>query len=127
MTDQGSKQPDTAKIGARLTAIRTESERGISEILTLAENTKTTIESLRRIISNNAQATQLIAELERLNTETLATCSFQDIIRQHIDVTRDLLEGKKSPETADMEENLLAGPRLDGQGLGQKEIDDLLE
>lgn len=127
MTDQDNPQIDSKTISQRLNAIEATSEQGISEILNLAESTKTTLEGLRRIISNNVQASQLLTELERLNAETLATCSFQDIIRQNISLARGQLTGNKTGEADDPGEKLLAGPQLDGQGIDQNDVDDLLK
>lgn len=127
MTDQDNPQIDSKTISQRLNAIEATSEQGISEILNLAESSKTTLEGLRRIISNNVQASQLLTELERLNAETLATCSFQDIIRQNISLARGQLTGNKTGEADDPGEKLLAGPQLDGQGIDQNDVDDLLK
>ena len=70
----------------------------------------------------------LLAQISDANQRVVAACSVQDVVRQHLEILIRNIGKEDRPSRENSEnEKLLAGPQLDGQVLGQQDIDELLE
>jgi hypothetical protein len=123
-----------------LDAIVDTTEKATSEILAGAEQVQEIAWTLRESGLDPAVCDQLDA----LMTETYTACSFQDLTGQRIRKIVNVLNflearieamkliwggqdaGTPAPEAPSMEDSLLDGPALPGEGLEQANVDDLL-
>ena len=119
---------DVTAISERAAAIISEMDQAASKILDASEFSHETLERLRAMIGLPDGAAELLAEMVSANERIVASCSSHDVIKQHLELLiRDLEKCDASSKASNMNEKLLAGPELDGQGLHQQDIDDLLK
>lgn len=114
--------------GDRIKAINEDLDQAVSEILDASELNTNTLSQLGSRSGLSEEAKQLVANLQDQNTRIIAACSVQDVIRQHLQLLIQEIDSSTHSITSEKNnEKLLAGPQVDGQGLRQQDIDDLLE
>lgn len=124
---KSEKPGKTPLITNRIKTINTNIDRTISEILNASELSAHALKKLGAAADLASDQLKLIAELKGANDRIVAACSAQDVIRQHLEILIHDVEKHDQPTRSNNNnEKLLAGPQMDGQGLSQQDIDDLL-
>lgn len=119
---------DISTITGRAKSINADMDKAISEILDASEINTLALNTLSMSDDLNTDQLQLVDGLKRANERIAAACSIHDVIRQHLEILiHDVQKPDQSPESDNNNEKLLAGPQVDGQGLRQQDIDDLLK
>lgn len=119
---------DISAITGRAKSINADMDKAISEILDASEINTLALNTLSMSDDLNTDQLQLVDGLKRANERIAAACSIHDVIRQHLEILiHDVQKPDQSPESDNNNEKLLAGPQVDGQGLRQQDIDDLLK
>lgn len=122
------KPSDLPPISNRVKMIDANIDQAVSEILAASELSASALKQLTTDDNLNEDQLQLLATLRTANNRIVATCSFQDVIRQHLKILiDDLAKHDHSTDRNNNSEKLLAGPQMDGQGLRQQDVDDLLK
>ncbi len=120
---------DISTISDRAEAVIADLDRAISEILDASEQSARALQHIGNINNLGADDTiDLLAQISDANQRVVAACSVQDVVRQHLEILIRNIGKEDRPSRENSEnEKLLAGPQLDGQVLGQQDIDELLE
>lgn len=125
---QPDKQSDLSLTANRAETINTDIARAISEILNASELSVHALKRLSAVDDLAGDQLKWLAELMGASDRIVAACSVQDVIRQHLEILiRDVEKHVQPTGSNNNNEKLLAGPQIDGQGLSQQDIDDLLK
>jgi hypothetical protein len=112
----------------RADAVMSEVDRAFAEILDATEQSVQAADQLGDQTQDSETWADMIGKIQDANARIVAVCSSQDVIRQHVDfLVKDLGNPTPADKHITDEEKLLAGPQIDGQGLSQKDIDDMFD
>ena len=119
---------DTLSVQDRAEAVMSEVERAFAEILDATEQFSHAADQLGNQTQDLETVATLINKIQDANARSVAVCSSQDVIRQYVDfLVKDLGNPGPKAEHITDDENLLAGPQIEGQGLSQNYIDDMFD
>ncbi len=122
------KPYNISAISARTDAAIADLDRAVSEILDASEQSARALQQISKINEFRPDSADLLTQISDANQRIVAACSVQDVVRQHLEILIRDIEKDDQPSRENREnEKLLAGPQLDGQVLGQQDVDDLLD
>lgn len=119
---------DSPSVQERAEAVMSEIDRAFSDILDATERSYQAIDQLGDTTHDADNTADMISKIQDANARIVSICSSQDVIRQHLDfLVKDLGSHEPKAKGSSEDEKLLAGPQLDGQGLSQRDIDDMFD